>query len=146
MNLTEIVSRHTGYIHSDGNGRYEFDARKGTLEEMEVFKTTNDAADTHFLSQFIPYDEFMPIQWELRTDFDALGLMGPSIYYSNNKFLIVWNDYMLKKEAEEPLFDEVHILKDFGEGFKKISIGVLPIDKQKAFEDAHKIRLQLHLV
>ncbi len=87
----------------------------------------------------LPSDGYIKIDWELRHDFDALALLGPTIYHNAANFYILWDSDMMSDIPSIPI-------RDYGKGKRKFSIGILPVENQKKFEDAHKIRLHFHLV
>jgi hypothetical protein len=81
------------------------------------------------------------VGWELQHDFIGLALLGPRIYRSNGEshshVFVVWDEYMLQKTQ---VFEKTCLLKDFGEGKRKIALGVLPLDNIPTFEGYHKIK------
>ncbi len=88
------------------------------------------------------------VDWDLREDFPNLALIGPRIYRSNGQshvshVFVVWDEYMLQKTQ---VFEKTCLLKDFGEGKRKMGLGVLPLDNIPTFENHHKIQIRLHRV
>jgi hypothetical protein len=146
MKLVQLVEQQTGYIFGEGLEVYTFNGQKGNLEKMQSIKSSEAKEICSSLSPLALDDvNFVDVDWELRPDFPALALLGPSIYHGTNaKLYVVWNQHMFDNFGE--IFESVFLVKDFGEGKNKISIGVLNFENIKLFEDRHHIRVKFNLV